>query len=56
MGSVFADFTLGLQLARPSEAEHVAVVVHDFECAKAVLGVFQVLVHRNGPADVLFVQ
>jgi hypothetical protein len=43
-------------LARPSEAEHVAVVVGDFECAKAVLGILQRLVHRNGSADVLLVQ
>jgi hypothetical protein len=43
-------------LARPSEAEHVTVVVDYLECAQSVRGVFQMLVHGNGSADVLFVQ
>jgi hypothetical protein len=45
-----------LQLARAPEAEYVAVVVGDFKSAKSVVGVFQMLVYRNGSADVLFVQ
>jgi hypothetical protein len=44
------------RLARSSEAEHVTVVIDDFEGAKTVLGVFQRLVHRNGSADVFFVE
>jgi len=47
---------VGLQLPRPSETQHVTVVVDHLKCAQAVLGVCQALVHRNGPADVLFVQ
>jgi hypothetical protein len=45
-----------LRIARSSEAEDVTIVVYYLECSKAVLGVFQVLVHRNGSADVLFIQ
>src|SRR5579863_5981259 len=47
---------MGLLFPWSSEAEHVAVVIYHFEGAQAVLGVFQGLVHRNGSADVLFVQ
>src|SRR2546430_12761037 len=43
-------------LARAPEAEHVTVVVYDFECAQSVRGVFQMFVHRSGSANVFFVQ
>src|SRR5579872_7044233 len=47
---------LGSDFPWPSEAEHVTVVVDHFEGAEAVGGVCERLVHRNGPADVLFVE
>src|SRR5204863_10176189 len=48
-----ADHKQPLGVLRPSEADHIAVVVADLKSSKAVAGVGKWAVHRYGVRDVL---